>query len=90
MVKEFKDKTLFSTLEVANILGVSRVTVFNRIRSGEINALKVGRAYLISKEELNRYLGKEELTEERKQEISQNIDLILSEYGKALKMLGNE
>jgi len=90
MVKEFKDKTLFSTLEVANILGVSRVTVFNRIRSGEINALKVGRAYLISKEELNRYLGKEELTEERKQEISQNIDLILSEYGNALKMLGNE
>ena len=90
MVKEFKDKTLFSTLEVSKILGVSRVTVFNRIKSGEINALKVGRAYLISKEELNRYLGKEELTEERKREINQNVDLILAEYGKALKMLGNE
>ena len=90
MVKEFKDKTLFSTLEVAKILGVSRVTVFNRIKSGEINALKVGRAYLISKEELNRYLGQEELTEARKQEINQNVDLILAEYGKALKMLGDE
>ena len=90
MVKKFKDKSLFSTLEVAKILDVSRVTVFNRIKSGEIDALKVGRAYLISKEELDRYLGKEELTEKRKHEINQNIDLILSEYGKALKMLGNE
>ena len=90
MVKKFKDKSLFSTLEVAKILDVSRVTVFNRIKSGEIDAIKVGRAYLISKEELDRYLGKEELTEKRKHEINQNIDLILSEYGKALKMLGNE
>lgn len=89
-MKEFKDKTLFSTLEVAKILGVSRVTVFNRIKYGEIQAEKVGRAYLISKEGLNQYLGKENLTEERKTEINQDIDAIIKEYGQALKMLGNE
>lgn len=38
-------KDLLSTQEAANIFGVNRVTVFNKIQSGEIQASKVGRNY---------------------------------------------
>ena len=36
-------KKYLSTTEVAKLLEVSRVTVFNRIKSGEIKAEKIGR-----------------------------------------------
>ncbi|MBU0578287.1 helix-turn-helix domain-containing protein [Patescibacteria group bacterium] len=36
-----------STAEAAKILGISRVSVFNKIKSGDIKAVKVGRNYII-------------------------------------------
>jgi len=85
-----KEKTLFSTAEVAKILGISRVAVFKRIRSGVIKAEKVGRAYLIPRSEVYHSLEEGTLTEARKKEIDRNLDLIVREYSVALKMLGQE
>ena len=85
-----KEKTLFSTAEVAKILGISRVAVFKRIRSGAIKADKVGRAYLIPSSEVHHSLGEGNLTETRKKEIEKGVDLIVRTYSKALKMLGSE
>jgi len=81
-------KDLLSTQEVAKILGVSRVTVFNKIQSGELQALKVGRNYVIHRDELKQYMsGKGELSEKRKQELDQDIDRVLREYEETLKLL---
>jgi excisionase family DNA binding protein len=45
-------KEFYSTGEVAQILNLSRVSVFNRIKTGKIKATKVGRNFIVSHEEL--------------------------------------
>jgi len=86
---EDKDKKYISATEMANILGVSRTAVFNKIQNGDIKAQKVGRNYIIAHDELNRILGLE-LTDEKKKEIEQSVEKTISEYGEALRLLGKE
>jgi excisionase family DNA binding protein len=83
------DKNLFTTGEVAKILGISRVAVFKKIKSGEIKAKKVGRNFIIEKKNLPQILGKI-LTERRKQEIEKAVKKTIKEYGETLKLLGKE
>lgn len=82
-------KKYYSTSEVANILRLSRVAVFNRIKTGKIKAEKFGRNYLISHENLSEALGKA-VGQERKEEIERAIDKAIREYGGTFKMLGRE
>jgi excisionase family DNA binding protein len=49
---------MYSTSEVANILHLSRIAIFQKIQSGEIKAQKVGRNYVIPYESLEELLGK--------------------------------
>lgn len=83
------ERELYSTMEAADILGISRVAVFQKIQSGEIKATKVGRNYVIEKDHLLELVG-ETLGEERKQEIEAAVNKTMSEYGEALKKLGRE
>lgn len=76
-----------STIEAAKILGLSRVTLFNRIKSGEIKAMKVGRNYIISRDEIMSMSKKTELSNTKKIEIDKGIDRVVSEYGETLKLL---
>lgn len=90
-----KDKTLgeqwVSTTKAASLLGVSRVTVFKRIKAGTLKAEKVGRNYLISVEEINSLLGKRgPLTDEEKARIDRAIKKAVKQYGTALRLLGKE
>ena len=75
-----------STTEAAKILGVSRVTLFNKIKSGEIKATKVGRNYIISKEEIMK-LAENRLSDGGKDLIEQGVDRVIKEYGKTLELL---
>ena len=61
------EKDYFSIAEVANFLGVSRITVYNRIKQGKIKASRIGRSYAIPKEFVANIFGKD-LTTERKEE----------------------
>jgi excisionase family DNA binding protein len=90
-----KDKTLglhwISTTKAAELLGVSRITVFKKIKAGMIKAEKVGRNYLISVDEMNRVMGKRgPLTPEDKARIDKAIQRAVKQYGTALRMLGKE
>ena len=86
---ENNDKKYLSAVEAAKILGISRIAVFKKIKSGEIKAQKVGRNYIIAQDELNLILGKE-LTEEKKKEIEASVEKTIKEYGETLRLLGKE
>ena len=78
-----------STTEVAKLLGISRIAVFKKIKSGQIRAEKAGRNFIISKTQLPAILGKI-LTEKKKRVIEEAVKKTVREYGQTLKLLGKE
>lgn len=83
------EKEFFSTIEVAKIMGISRVAVFKKIKAGEIKAQKIGHNFVIAKKDLPEILGRT-LTSARKQAIEEAVKKTVKEYGEALKLLGQE
>lgn len=80
-----------STAQAAEILGVSRITVFKKIKQGLLRAHKVGRSYVIPSEEIQRFLGKSmPLTDEEKARIDTAVKRAVEQYGTALRMLAKE
>ena len=67
-----KSKDFFSTAELAKILGISRVAVFNRIKNGKIKAVKVGRSFVIAKKDLEDILSTG-ISKDDKKEINQAV-----------------
>ena len=53
-MSEFK---IYSTDEVAKLLGVSRMTVIRYVRSGKLKAFKVGRLIRITSDMLDEYIA---------------------------------
>ena len=43
--------------EVADMLRVSSMTVYRLIKSGELQALRVGKSYRLAEDEVDRYLA---------------------------------
>ena len=82
-----EDKEFISTIELAKILGISRIAVFKKIKSGKIKAKKVGRNFVIKREDLGGIFGKE-LTKKQKEEIERAVKKTIKEYGETLKLLG--
>jgi len=82
-----EDKKFLSTVELAQILGISRIAVFKKIKKGEIKAIKVGRNFVIDKKDLGGILGKS-LTKKEKSEIEKAVKRVVKEYRETLKLLG--
>jgi len=82
-----ENKRFISTIELAKILGVSRIAVYKRIKSGKIKAKKIGRKFMIDKKDLGGILGKK-LTTQQKSEIEKAVKKTVKEYGETLKLLG--
>ncbi len=78
---------LVSSSKVAALLGMSRVTIFRKIKSGEIKAIKIGRNYAIP---LDQFSNWTELTDERKKKIEQIVKRAVDEYGETFRLLGRE
>ncbi len=75
--------------ELAKLLGISRVAVFKKVKSGEIKAIRIGRNFAIPKKNLLSILGKE-VGKEDKKEIDRAVKKTVKEYGEVLKLLGRE
>jgi len=75
--------------ELANILGISRIAVYRKVKKGEIKAIRIGKNYAIPKKYIDDLLGKE-LQEKDKKEIDEAIKKTIQEYGEVLKLLGLE
>lgn len=84
-----KNKEFLSTTEVAKLLGMSRVAVWEKIKKGEIKATKVGRNFVIRKKDLSD-IASYRLTPKEKKEIEAAVKKIVREYGETLILLGQE
>lgn len=77
---------LLSTSDAAKLLGTTRVTIFRKIQSGEISAIRVGKSYLIKREDLD-LPGQKIMSETKKKLIDQSVKRVVVEYGETLKLL---
>jgi excisionase family DNA binding protein len=83
------EKEFFSTSEIAKILGISRVAVFKRIKSGDIKARKAGRNFIIQRKDLGEILGTT-LGSEKRRLIEGAVRKTIKDYRQTLKLLGEE
>ena len=81
-------KKFISTSELANMLGISRIAIFKKIRKGEIKATRIGRNYAIPMRAISVLSGT--TTEAKKSIIKKAVKKTVTEYGEVLKRLGNE
>ena len=75
--------------ELAKLLGVSRIAIYNRVKKGQIPAIKIGKTYVITDQTIANILGKE-ITTEGKKRIDAAVRKTVQEYGEVLKQLGKE
>jgi excisionase family DNA binding protein len=79
----------YSIPDVASLLGMSRVAVYKKVKSGEIRAIKLGRNYGISGAYVAQLLGKK-VGQVRRKQIDRAVKRVVREYGELLRMLGKE
>ncbi|HEK86805.1 MAG TPA: hypothetical protein ENO29_10710 [Candidatus Aminicenantes bacterium] len=68
---------------------MSRVAVFNKVKKGEIKAIRIGRYYAIEAKDVRYLLGKE-LSEESKRQIDRAVEKAVAEYGEVFRQLAKE
>ena len=79
----------YSLPEVARLLGVSRIYIYQKVKRGDIRAIKIGRNYAVSPEELGIALGTA-LSSDEKSLIERGVKKTIKDYGETLKLLGKE
>jgi excisionase family DNA binding protein len=83
----------FSIAQVAKILKISRVAVYQKVKKGQLPAIRIGKIYAIPKESIIlkiRRIKGHSLKPEEKDKIKMAVDRTMKEYGEVIKMLGAE
>ena len=57
MKRPFTEARLLTVNEVADLLRVSRMTVYRMIKDGEMAAVRVGRSYRLREDDVDTYLS---------------------------------
>lgn len=83
------EKKYITVPELAKMLGVSRITIYNRVKKGQIPATKIGKTYVITDKTVAGILGNK-LTDRSKARIDAAVRKTVREYGEVLKKLGRE
>jgi excisionase family DNA binding protein len=83
------NKKYITIPELAKLLGVSRIAIYNRVKKGQIPATKIGRTYVITDQTIANILGKK-VTSRGKKRIDAAVRKTVHEYGQVLKQLGKE
>lgn len=81
------ERKYVSIPELAKLLGISRIAVYQKVKAGKIKAVRIGRNYAISEKYVQEILGKE-LDKSQKQKIKAAVKKTVREYGYVLKRLG--
>ncbi|MBM3311447.1 MAG: helix-turn-helix domain-containing protein [Candidatus Aminicenantes bacterium] len=83
------EKKFYSLAESGRILGISRVAVFQKVKKGDLEAVRIGRSWAVPARALAGVLGRT-LRESEKQTIDAAVRRVVDEYGEVLKRLGKE
>ena len=75
--------------QLAEMLGISRIAVYKKVKAGQIPAAKVGRVYVISDRTVNDVLQKA-LRPRDKQRVDRVVKKVVRDYGDVLKRLARE
>ncbi|MHC4756615.1 MAG: helix-turn-helix domain-containing protein [Planctomycetota bacterium] len=75
--------------QLAEMLGISRIAVYKKVKSGQIPAKKIGRNYVIADRDIT-YILQNEVADRRKKKIDNAVKKTVREYGDVLKKLGKE
>jgi len=67
-----KNKAYLTIKELADILGISRIAVYKKVKKGQIKAVRIGRNFAIPKKYISNILGKT-LNSKDKQNIDKAI-----------------
>ena len=57
VAQNFREAQFVTVIEVAQLMRVSKMTVYRLIRHGDLPAVRVGRGYRIREEDVHRYLN---------------------------------
>jgi excisionase family DNA binding protein len=74
---------------LARLLGVSRITVYKRVKRGQIPATRIGKTYVITDRTIRDILRKR-VTAGTKRRIDAAVRKAVLEYGEVFKRLGRE
>lgn len=77
-----------SIQQLANMLGISRIAVYKKVKKGQIRAIRIGRSFAIPHKYVDGILGRT-LKDGQKKEIDRAVRKTVREYGQTLKLLGN-
>jgi len=78
-----------SIAQFAKFLGISRIAVYQKIKKGQIKAIRIGRSFAIPKKYVTDITGKT-LSKKDKEIINKAVKKTFQEYGELLKLLGRE
>jgi excisionase family DNA binding protein len=53
MAVKLEHKDFYTTVELAELLGISRISVFKRVRNGSIKSRKMGRDFIVFKKDVD-------------------------------------
>lgn len=82
-------KEFYTIKEVADLLGISRIAVYKKVKLGKINAQKIGRNFAIRNNEIQCLMGKN-ISNSDKKILLAGIKKTIKEYGYTLKKLEND
>ncbi|MDI6450144.1 helix-turn-helix domain-containing protein [Anaerobaca lacustris] len=80
---------LITIPKLAELLGISRIAVYNQVRAGKIAATKVGRIHVINDRTVQQVLRKR-VGALDKQRVDQAVRKVVRDYGEVLKRLARE
>jgi len=83
------EKTYYSLAEVAKIMGISRIAVFQKVKKGDLEAVRIGRSWAVPAKALDSVLGRI-LRPAEKITIEAAVRKVVIEYGEVLERLGKE
>lgn len=75
--------------ELAKILGISRIAVYNRVKQGKIPATRIGRNFGVPASVIEELMGRT-LTDRDKVEVERAVRRTVKEYDEVLRLLGKE
>jgi excisionase family DNA binding protein len=75
--------------QLAELMGLSRIEVYRKVRKGQIKAEKIGKMYVITDSEVAHIFG-EKTSDKDKNRIEKAVKKTVKDYGEVLRKLGKE